>query len=143
MEKYQYICNYCCKEYVPRRRHVQRFCCTSCRVNDYNRRTKTSAPTSEKGLSIPQKGNQIHPGINLAGISNAAIANVAVDFAKHIFTRDENKPATKGDLKALLTETQERYLPVTNAPRRNDGTAAFYDTSIKQVVYLKKIPKWQ
>ncbi len=141
MEKYQYICHYCGKEYVPRRRNVQRFCSTSCRVNAFNQRTKTSAPPSDKGLSKPQKEDKDEQGISLAGIGNAAIANVATHFAKHIFTKEDNKPATKGDLKALLTQNQERYLPVTNAPQKNDGTKAFYDRVSRVVVYRNIFPQ--
>ena len=141
MEKYQYICHYCGKEYVPGRRHVQKYCRTSCRVNAYNQRAKTTATLSEKGLSVPQKDNRDQPGISLARIGNAAIANVATDFAKHIFTKEDNKPATKGDLKALLNQNQERYLPVTNAPQKSDGTKAFYDRVSRVVVYRNIFPQ--
>ena len=42
--------------------------------------------------------------------------------------------------RALLNQQpQQRYLPVYNAPHRNDGTAAFYDTTTKHVVYSKTI----
>ncbi len=135
MEKYEYICHYCGKEYVPTRRHVQLYCCTSCRVNAFNRRKKITSPDSKKGLSVPQKEDKNEQKINIAGIGNAAIANVATEFAKNIFTREENKPATKGDLKSFLHQSQQRYLPVNNAPHRNDGTKAFYDSENKVVVY--------
>lgn len=98
----------------------------------------------EKGLSMPQKEvEKNEPRISLAGVGNAAIANVVTDFTKSVFTREENKPVTKGDLWALMNQSQQRYLPVHNAPIRNDGTAAFYDTRLKQVIYLKKQSKWQ
>jgi len=135
MEKYEYICHYCGKMYIPTRRHVQLYCCTSCRVNAFNQRNKTSLTDPMKGLSLPKKEDKDEQKISIAGIGNAAIANVATDFAKNIFTREENKPATKGDLKALLTQSQQRYLPVNNAPHRNDGTKAFYDSENKVVVY--------
>lgn len=140
MEKYQYICHYCGKEYVPSRRRVQKYCRTSCRVNAFNQRTKKTAPPSEKGLSVSQNKDQDQPKINLAGIGNAAIANVATDFAKHIFIKEDNKPATKGDLKALLTKNQERYFPVVNAPQKSDGTKAFYDSVSKIIVYRRVFP---
>jgi len=140
MEKYQYICHYCGKEYVQGRRRVQKYCRTSCRVNAYNERIKKIEPPSEKGLSVPQKENQDQPGISLAGIGNAAIANLTTDFAKHVFTKEDNKPATKGDLKALLTQNQERYLPVINAPQKSDGTKAFYDSVSKAIVYRRVFP---
>lgn len=143
MEKYQYICHYCGKEYVPSRRRVQKYCRTSCRVNAYNQRTKITAISPEKGLSVPQKESQGQHGISLAGIGNAAIANLTTDLAKHFFTKEDNKPATKSDLRALMNQPQQRYLPVQNAPERNDGTSAFYDTTTKQVIYLKQALKWK
>lgn len=95
---------------------------------------------SEKGLSLPQKEVKNEQRISMAGIGNAAIANVVTDFTKSVFTREENKPVTKGDLWALMKQQpQQRYLPVHNAPLRNDGTAAFYDTTTKHVLYLKKL----
>lgn len=140
MEKFEYNCHYCGKSYVPRRRYVQRYCSTSCRVNAHKRRTKPSNTKSEKGLSLPQDKAENKEKINMAGIGNAAIANIATDLAKNIFTREENKPATKGDIQALMNyQSKERYLPVHNAANRNDGTTAYYDTISKQVVYLKTL----
>jgi len=46
----------------------------------------------------------------LAGIGNATIANLTTDLAKTFFTRKENKPATKGDIQALLNGSKERCL---------------------------------
>ena len=84
------------------------------------------------------------PKISLAGVGNAAIANVVTDLTKSVFTREENKPATKGDLRALMNQQpQQRYLPVYNAPQRNDDTAAFYDTTTKHLIYLKQLQKWK
>lgn len=143
METYQYICHYCGKEYVPGRRRVQKYCRTSCRVNAFNQRTKIRAISPEKGLSMPQKDNQDQPGISLAGIGNAAIAYVATDLAKSVFIKEDNKPATKGDLRALMNQNNQRFLPVHNAPPRNDGTSAFYDTTTKQVIYRKQTLKWK
>lgn len=140
MENYEYICHYCGKTYVPRRRYVQLYCCASCRVNAFKRRIRSLSTESVKGPSLPQKEVKNEQKINLAGIGNAAIANVVTDFTKSVFTREENKPVTKGDLWALMKQQpQQRYLPVHNAPLRNDGTAAFYDTTTKHVVYLKKL----
>ena len=145
MENYEYSCHYCGKYFIPRRRFVQKYCCTSCRVNAFKRRIQPSSIEPSKSLSLPQKEVvKNEQKINLAGIGNAAIANVVTDLTKSVFTREENKPATKGDLWALMKhQPQQRYLPVHNAPLRNDGTAAFYDTITKQVIYLKQSLKWK
>ncbi len=140
MEKYQYICHYCGKEYVPRRRYVQRFCCTSCRVNAFNRKIKPSTTDPVKGLSQPKEEVKYEQKISLAGVGNAAIANVFTDLTKNVFTREENKPATKGDLWDILNQTQQRYLPVSNAPKRYDGAMPFYDNVTKSVIYRQSFP---
>ena len=141
MENYEYKCHYCGKTYVPRRRYVQRFCCTSCRVNAFKRRIKSSSIEPSKGLSMPQKERmKEEQKINLAGIGNAAIANVVTDFTKNVLTREENKPATKGDLWAILNRNQQRYLPVSNAPRRSDGALPFYDNMTRTVIYRQSFP---
>ena len=139
MEKYEYICHYCGKEYVPRRRHVQRYCCTSCRVNAFNRRNKTSPTDPMKGLSIPQKEEKNEQKISMAGIGNAAIAIGATDFVKTIFTKEENKPATKGDLQGMLSKIQLRYMPISNMPNRGDGARPFYDSGTETVVFRHQL----
>lgn len=35
MESHHYTCHYCQKEFVPKRRKVQKFCSTSCRVRHH------------------------------------------------------------------------------------------------------------
>ena len=76
------------------------------------------------GLSLPKKEEK-EQRISIAGIGNAAIANVATGFAKNIFTREENKPATKGNLKSFLKQSKQRYTPGNNAPHKNHCTQAF------------------
>ncbi|MCC8360605.1 hypothetical protein [Salinimicrobium sediminilitoris] len=145
MENHEYSCHYCGKYYVPRRRFVQKYCCTSCRVNAFKRRIKPASTEPSKGLSLPQKEMvKNEPKISLAGVGNAAIANVVTDFAKSALTREEDKPLTKGEFRAYTRQQpQERYHPVYNVPHRNDGTSPFYDTTTKHIVYLKQLKKWQ
>jgi len=95
-----------------------------------------------KGLSNPSK-DKSKEGISLAGISNAALANIATDIGKSIFTKVENRPATKGDIQALLNKNTERYILVKNIPKRFDGASAYFDTESKQVVHLKILPQWK
>lgn len=140
MDKPKYNCHYCGKSYEPKRRYVQLYCCTSCRVSAHKRRKKMSSILPKNGLSLPQKEIKNEQKISMAGIGNAAIANIATDLAKNIFTSEENKPVTRGFIKAVLNDQpKHRYLPVLNAANRNDGTTAYYDTILKQVVYLKTL----
>lgn len=141
MENFEYNCHYCGKSYVPRRRYVQRYCSTSCRVNAFNRRKKPSPIVPVEGCSPPEKKVKNEQTTNLAGISNAALGNAFTTFTMSVLTPEENKPATKGDLWALMKQQpQQRYLPVYNIPQREDGTKPFYDSVTRTVIYRQNFP---
>ncbi len=142
MENYLYICHYCGIKYKPNRRNKQLYCSNSCRVNSFNIKKNIKIQNNKTGLAIPEQKKGNEQKINLAGIGNAAIANIATDLAKTIFTREENKPATKGDIQTLLAKTNGRFFRVSNIPVRNDGAIAYYDMELKSVVYLNNQPKW-
>ena len=142
MENYLYICHYCGIKYKPNRRNKQLYCSNSCRVNSFNIKKNKKIQNNKTGLAIPEQKKESEQKINLAGIGNAAIANIATDLAKTIFTRDENKPATKGDIQTLLAKTNGRFFRVSNIPIRNDGAIAYYDMELKSIVYLNNLPKW-
>jgi len=141
MDQYLYKCHYCGKDYKPRRRHKQKFCSNSCRVNAFNFRIKKDERNVAKVSTSPTEINNKKEGISLAGIGNATIANFTTDLAKTFFTREENKPATKGDIQALLNGSKERYLPVSNLPVRNDGALPFYDTVTKEMIFRKQLSR--
>lgn len=148
METYTYICAYCSKEYTPRRRRVQKYCSNTCRVKAHFYRTKQSSLNTNKEALIVKNSNksvsesQNKQKINLAGIGNAAIANFATDTLKDWFTSEDQKPATKADLKNMLNEFRKRYQEISNIPIRPDGSKAFYDNQTKKVVYLKPKSPW-
>lgn len=146
MEKYTYSCEYCGKEYVPRRRIIQKYCSNTCRVKSHFQRNKGNTQITENGLSIPSnekaQKTEFKEKINLAGIGNAAIANLTTDAMKYFLIPEDNKPATKGDLKKLLSQFKERYEPIKNMPLKPDGTRAYFDNQTKQIVYLKTMKSW-
>lgn len=143
MNIYLYKCHYCGVEYLPKRRNKQKYCCNSCRVNAFNIRKKANSKSNLKVESInKEKTNKVEK-ISMAGIGNAAIANAITDFGKAVLINNENKPATKKDLKEFVRSLTSRYYPVKNAPIRNDGTSAYYDSKQKEVVYLKTLPQWK
>jgi hypothetical protein len=109
-------------------------------VNAFKLRNKVSSPNSGKGLSLPKEEEKNEQKINMAGIGNAAIANVGTELVKNLFMKEENKPATKGDLLGILSKIQSRYLPVKNIPQRSDGAKPFYDTGTETVVYRNQLP---
>jgi len=58
-------------------------------------------------------------------------------LGKRVFTSSDKQPATRKDLNDLYHKLEKRYLPVHNAPKRNDGTYAYYDKQTKEVKYFK------
>lgn len=142
MEKYYYTCQYCSKSYIPRRRYKQKFCSNSCRVNAHTRKNKLRTTKADTGLKIPAE-KPYKEKISMAGIGNAAIANFATDVTKAMFTKEENKPATKGDILNLANKITERYILIKNMDARADGAPAYFDTTSKQIVYHKFLPPWK
>lgn len=143
MENYTYTCAYCSKEYVPRRRKIQKYCSNTCRVKAHFQRNKQIEVKKGNGLSNPSATkNQNKEKINMAGIGNAAIANIATDTLKSLFTHEDNKPLTKGDFKKLMAQFKNRYELINNAPMRADGAQAYFDNENKEIVYLKTRTTW-
>jgi hypothetical protein len=107
-------------------------------------RNKQLVSTKETGISKEgNSDNKKKETINLAGIGNAAIANVTTDVLKSFFTSEDNKPATKGDLNRLLVQFKSRYDKIENMPKKLDQTEAYFDNEKKVVVYLKVSPTWR
>lgn len=69
-------------------------------------------------------------------MGNAALGTLAVDATKAIFTSEDNKSATKGDLKHLAAEITGRYHLVKNISPRFDGALAYFDMQTQCVEYF-------
>jgi len=137
MVNHLYKCNYCGEEYKPKKRGTQKFCKTSCRVNSHQRKKKI-----EK-ISLPKlphtentTANSYEDKVNAAGIINSALGTGLANGVQAVFTKAENKPATKKDIENLISKIQERYQPVRNMRPNPDGTMPFYDMVQKTVLYL-------
>lgn len=135
MENHLYICQYCSKEYKPNRRQKQKYCSNSCR-------TRAFAIRKLKGLNLPSAENKNaqkkkSETMSWAGVGNAAAGTAAVNLASHLFTKEENKPATKKDIKEVKSLLMTKYHEIKNMALRPDGTKPFYDIQTKSVVYLK------
>ena len=135
MDNYLYKCQYCGKEFRPNRRNKQKFCSNSCRVGEFNLK-------KEKGLGLPvnevdKKAALKIEKMSIAGVGNAAAGTLAVNAITSLFTKEENKPATKGDMKDLLANLKQRYQLVKNIANRPDGAKPFYDSNTQEIVYLK------
>jgi hypothetical protein len=137
MENYLYVCQYCSKQYKPNRRKKQKYCSNSCRTRAFILR-------KGKGLGLikPETNN---PGIgkidkmSVPGVGNAVAGNLIsegiIHAAKAIFTKEEDKPATKKDVKNMIDAINGRYHPIRNLQTRNDGAIPYYDFETKEVIY--------
>jgi len=133
MENNQYQCNYCRKEYIPKRRRIQKFCSVSCRVGSHqlkNKNSKKELITSDNNL--PKKTTV--DKMSLAGVGNSAAGTLMVDVLKNVFTKEENKPATKKDL-LDLTSKLERYQEIKNLTNDTFGKRPYYDNIQRIIVY--------
>jgi hypothetical protein len=136
MENYLYTCHYCGKEYKPNRRQKQKYCSNSCR-------TRAFVIRKFKGLNLPAVDNKNtaerkSETMSWVGIGNAAAGTVAVNVLTNIFTKEENKPATKKDIKEIKNLLSTQYHHIKNYPNRFDGARPFYDLQTQSIVYLKK-----
>lgn len=121
MDTFEYDCDYCGKKFRPRRRYVQRFCSTSCRVGSHNRKKKLIKQPVHPVL--PEEKEKEKKGINITGIAEAGIGTLAVDTIKTLLTRPEDRPATKADLKAVveriekLIRPEQAFPPLSHLPK--------------------------
>lgn len=134
MEKHRYKCHYCGAKYIPKRRHVQKYCSNSCRVNAFKLRNK-----SEKNLPEVQtnKKQQTKDKMSWSGVGNAAAGVLATNLATSLFTKEENKPATKGDIQKLLNAKVNKIILIKNMSPRIDGARAYFDTNQQILIYKK------
>lgn len=138
MDKKHYTCNYCFEEYVPKRRRVQKYCSNTCRSKAYHYRTQSNQ-VSESKSKKPNSKMKVEK-MSLAGIGNSAVAVVGVNLLTKAFTKEENMPSTKADLKRL-EDKLKRYHRVNNLEQRMDGTIPYFDLETKTIIYLKHIPR--
>jgi hypothetical protein len=136
METYLYTCQYCGKEYKPNRRQQQKYCSNSCRTRAFVIRKiqGLNLPSTESKNTEEKKSETM----SWAGVGNAAAGTIAVNLAASIFTKEENKPATKKDIKEVKNLLMTRYHSIKNVPPRPDGARPFYDLQTQSLVYLKK-----
>jgi len=80
--------------------------------------------------------NSYEEKVNAAGIINSALGTGIANGVQAVFTKPENKPATRKDIQDLISQVKERYIPVMNMPQHADGTKPYYDTVQKAILYL-------
>jgi hypothetical protein len=134
MDTYTYNCHYCGVQYTPKRRFKQKYCCNSCRVNAFTRRKrqKQNLPPVQKVNASTQIEKMSWPGIG-----NAAVGTLATNVVTNWLTKEENKPATKGDIQKLLVAKNQRFSLVKNMPIREDGAKPLFDNILHTIIYIK------
>jgi len=131
MEQFLYTCGYCNKQFEPKRRKVQKFCSTSCRVR--NHQISKQLSQINKVVKVTEKAKK--ETINPAGIGNAFLGSAALEVGMKLLIPQHRQPATKGDIQRLESKL-ERYQKIENQPPRLDGKWPYFDTINKIVVYL-------
>ncbi|MGJ8664742.1 MAG: hypothetical protein ACSHW7_00095 [Patiriisocius sp.] len=134
---HRYTCNYCYGKFIPKRRRVQKYCSDSCRSKAYHQRTTTKKVATLNAPSEPaptKKKTKIEK-MSFAGIGNAAAGVVAVDVLSRILTKDEDRPATKGDLQKI-SQHLKRYHRINNLEPDHYGKAPYFDMDKGMLVYF-------
>lgn len=90
--------------------------------------------TPPKDKSSPTKDK-----MSIAGVGNAAAGTITADFIKNLLTKDDNKAATKGDMKLLTEKLLGRYHPIKNMPPHTDGSYPYYDLINQKLVYVANL----
>ncbi|MBU3010282.1 hypothetical protein KO506_02605 [Polaribacter vadi] len=136
MESRMYVCQHCKKEYLPKRRKVQKFCNASCRVSSHQLKKKSNDELTTNRTNYKSNLEKLKvEKMSLSGVGNSVAGTIAVEGLKALFIKEENKPATKLDIQKL-EERFKRYLEINNLPRNINNQKPFYDSLLKSVVYL-------
>ena len=144
MEKHLYICKFCQNEFKPTRRKAQKFCSATCRSKNHHHKNKITNKTSKekepKTFKEPEKNKIAIEKMSPAAVGNAALgtltANAVTAVAKEIFVSENNKPATKGDIKELKELMESGYFEVHNVSPDPYGNKAYFDMSTNNIVYF-------
>jgi len=141
METKFYTCQYCFKEFEPKRRRVQKYCSTTCRVKSHHakktsNKSPVAVPSIKDKIKVPvsPKLSKVE-SMSVAGTANAAAGSLLADGVKNIMTPLHSKNATKGDLENLRKQLISRYHRISNLAPRSDGAKPYFDMNTGEVVY--------
>ena len=131
-----YICEYCYKEYIPKRRGVQKYCSNSCRSNAC--RIRNSKDSKVKSVrTVNETSVKAKEQMSMSGVGNAVAGTILANTIKTVFTKENNKVATKDDLKQLTERLLGRYHLVKNMYPNEKGDYPYFDLVENIVVYMK------
>ncbi|MDK2772164.1 MAG: hypothetical protein KYX68_08080 [Flavobacterium sp.] len=139
MDNFNYTCGYCGKNYIPKRRKVQKYCSASCRTRacQINKVSSLNKPILQNSNEQNQSKLKIDQ-MSFAGIGNAAVGTFAVNSLTSLLTKAENKPATKKDIEDLKKHLTKRFFEVKNMQINHFGELPFFDIEEEIIIYLKE-----
>jgi len=139
MEKEFYTCEYCFKEYIPKRRRIQKFCSHTCRSKAHHAKNSTKVLSKQEKVQINKPeiekpvANKIEK-MSPAGVGNAALGSFIAKKTEEFFKPHENKPATKADV-AYLASKIKRYHKIVNHPPNAQGALPYFDLETNEIKY--------
>ena len=136
MEKGNYICELCNKEYEPTKRGVQRFCFSKCRkkYNYYLKKNKSNLLVIPKTTTLVQSEKQKNKieEMSLQGVGNSFLgglmANFVTEIGKNLFTPKE--------FNEQVNATNQRYIPVLNMPKGFRNSTPYFDLEKQHLIYV-------
>lgn len=137
MDNYLYQCRYCGKQYKPKRRYKQLFCSNSCRVNSFNKKKSAVSTVPMSGIKLDERKVTKNETMTWAGVGNGAAGVIAVNALTHLLTKEENRPATKKDVKDIIAALKQKHFIVKNMQPKPDGSIPYFDIQTCTILYVK------
>lgn len=128
METRTYECHYCKKEFVPKRRRVQKFCSNSCRVGSHQLKNKKSNESEVSKVDNLKTEKIKIEHMSIAGVGNAAAGMLVAKIITDLMTKFENKQATKQDMIQLnlkLTQLNFKMDQLIEMMKKNENSFNF------------------
>lgn len=141
MDTHTYNCLYCHEEYIPKRRHSQKYCSNSCRSKAYhirNRSNKKPQPAIEQQEKTETKKQETLKEM-FKSFAIVFGGSYLSDKIQALLTAPDDKPSTKGDVKIILDcilQVRQLY-KIEDGPTGPNGEIAYFDIFSKRIVYKK------
>jgi len=135
MEKGNYICELCYKEYEPTKRGIQRFCSSQCRKKSHYhlKKNKSNLPVIPKTSPILQSNNKKNEieRISLSGVGNSYLgalgAMATIEAGKKFLSHQEPKKEENS--------INKRFIPVLNIPNGPRNGKPYFDLEKQHLIY--------
>ena len=131
-----YTCEYCYIEYIPKRRGVQKYCSNSCRSNACRVRNSNINKIETISVMDNKLPNKSIEQMSAVGVGNATVGVILANTLKTVFTKEDDKPVTKGDIKVIIEKLKGRYHLVNNMMPLENGHYPYFDLEKNIIVYL-------